>query len=275
MLYGRKLVASVEDVLTESTVAAVLDEHKMAGKISSYLVKQKWGDTPREALKNIHKTATSGVPLDRIQQPRMSVQQGFYGQTSAHVASDLAKREILKVARQYLNEGLYGEDLGRALMARFDQRDLAASTADLRQVLAEQGLQGIFYVDPAAYDDYGQGCKTAQRKHRSRTAVEYAKYGDKCASCVHQTMPGHCSVLNKKLARDIPYVDRVAQQQAVLASGRAAQISLESLVNAGAQNILQEFQLTGSSGQIDLNEEAETLVASIQFGNNEVDVTKL
>lgn len=275
MLYGRKLVASTDDILTSDTVAAVLDEHKMAGKIASYLVGQTWGGTPREALKNIHKTATSGVPLDRIPQARLDVQRGYYGQSSTHQASDLAKREILKVARQYLNEGLYGSDLGRALTARFDPRDLAASAMELRTVLAEQGLQGVFYVDPTAYEDYGQGCKTAQRKHRSRAAVEYAKVGDKCGSCVHQTMPGYCSVLNKKLAREIPYVDKKAQQNAVLASGRSTEISLESLVNAGAQNIVQEFQLTGGSGQIDLNQEAETLVTSIQFGNNEVDVTKL
>jgi hypothetical protein len=276
MLYGRKLVASVDDIVTADTVAAVLDEHKMAGKISPYLVNQSWGETPREALKNIHKTATTGAPIDRIQQPRMDVATAFHGQSSAHVASDLAKREIVKVAAQYLNEGLYGQDLGRALMARFDQRDLAAAatTPELRAVMAEQGLQGIFFVDPSVYDDYGRGCKTAQRKYRTKAAIEYAKAGDKCATCVHQTRPGVCSVLNKKLAAEIPYLDRAAQQKAVLASGQATGITLESLVNTGT-NIVQEFQLTGSTGQIDLNAEGESLVASIEFGTNEVDVNKL
>lgn len=274
MMYGRKLVASVDDVYTPETVSAVLDEHKIAGKIAAPLIKQDWGKTPRDALLNISKAASSGAPVYRVQS-RMGAQGGYYGVSSTHTAKALTKQEIVKVARQYLNEGLYGQSLGQALLARFESRDLAATAPELREVFAEQGLQGIFYVDPTAYDDYGHGCKTAERQHRSRSAVQYAKAGDKCGSCVHQTMPGHCSVLNKKLAREIPYTDRKAQQKAILASGEATQMNLETLVSASSQNVVQEFQLSGGTGQIDLNPEATSVDASIQFGNNDVDVSKL
>lgn len=274
MMYGRKLVASKEDVYTEETVAAVLDEHKMAGTIQPYLINQKWGSDPREALKNIHKTATSSHPVHRIQQPRMDIATAFHGSSPSKQSSDLTKRDIVKTASRYLNEGLYGSELETVLRSKYDPRDILAAAKELKPVLAEQGLQGIYYVDPTVYDDYGQGCHTAQRMHRSRQAVRYAKVGDKCASCVHQTMPGKCSVLNKHLVHEPPYVDKAAQQREILASGKATTVDYDSLVNNGL-TMMQEFELTGGSGNIDLNPSSAPLVESIEFGSNEVDVSKL
>lgn len=275
MLYGRKLVASVEDLYTDTTVAAVLDEHKMAGRISGELVKQKWGSSPKEALQNIHKVANGFAAQAPMISNRMGLYQGFYGSSSQqHQTTERTKQQVIKTAKRFLNEGLYGEELVRMMRTSFEPRDLEAARAELTAAIADQGLQGIYYVDPTAYDDYGRGCKEAQRKHRSRQAVEYVKSGSKCADCVHHTKPGYCSVLNKKLAVEIPYKEnKAALQQAVLASGKSTELDYGSLVNNGL-SMMQEYQLQGGGLTVDINPVA-SVDASLLFGSNEVDLSKL
>lgn len=268
MMYGKKLVANASEVITPETVSAVLDDHRIAGRIASHSKKMSWGNTPAEALKALHRAASS--PLPATTNLRSNIEQAFYGNGPRTMqSSDLTKREVVKAAKQYLNEGLYGNDLGMVLKGRFEVRDIVAAQSELRPVLAEQGLQGIKYIDPTAYDDYGAGCKTAASKHRSRTAVQYAKVGDKCASCVHQTRPGSCSVLNKQLVVEPPYVDKLAEQRAILASGRSTEVSYESLMNNGL-TMMQEYQLQHTASTIDLNPEAVSIGSEIEFGPHQV-----
>lgn len=269
LMYGRKLVASEKAVITPETVQAVLDEHKMAGRLPPEAGKLDWGATPAEALKAIHKAAMSPQPVHTAS-PRAAIERAFYGgPTRSASTSDLTKREILKSAKQYLNEGLYGDDLMVLLKSRFEVRDLLATAADLKKALSEQGLQGIKYVDPTAYDDYGKGCKEAARKHRSRKAVKYAKVADACSSCVHQTRPGFCSVLDKQLVVEPPYVDKAAEQKAILASGRATQVSYGDLMNNGL-TMMQEYDLQHRDASIEFNPEQETVEAFIEFGTQNI-----
>ncbi len=273
LMYGRKLVASVDDVYTPETVAAVLDESRIEGSISPTLARQKWGSTPKEALKNIH--AAKARIASAVENARLNVQQGFYGVTYDHRTGTLTKREVLKSAARFMNEGLYGEDLKVALQAKFDPRDIVASAAELRPIVASnQGLQGIYFIDPTVYEDYGMGCKEAQRLHRSRSSVRYAKVGSKCGSCVYQTQPGVCSVLDKRLAAEPPYENKLAQQRAILASGRSVQNDYGGLVNNGL-TMMQEFELKGAGTIVDLLPEVAVFDASIQFANNELDLRVL
>lgn len=268
MMYGRKLIREASEVLTPETVAAVIDEHRIAGRLPQHSHRMAWGTTPVEALKAIHKAATAprSLPNGRL---RDVVERAFVGERRQTQSNDLTKREVIKAARQYLNEGLYGSELGEVLRNRFEVRDIAAAGSELRAVLAEQGLQGIKYVDPTAYDDYGFGCKTAGSKHRSRAAVRYAKAGDKCGSCVHQTQPGVCSVLSKQLVREVPYVDRLAEQRAILASGRATEVSYKSLMNNGL-SMMQEYELQHSASSIELSPERSDASTEIEFGAHTV-----
>lgn len=273
LMYGRKLVASLDDVYTPETVAAVLDEARMEGSISPTLARQKWGSTPQESLKNIH--AAKAQAASTADNARMSVQPGFYGATSEHRTSTLTKREVLKSAARLMNEGLYGADLKTALQGKFDPRDILASATELRSLVASnQGLQGIYFIDPSAYDDYGMGCKEAQRLHRTRSSVRYAKVGSKCGSCVYQTNPGVCSVLDKRLASEPPYENKLAQQRAILATGRSVQNDYGALVNNGL-TMMQEFELKGAGTIVDLLPEAAVFDSSIQFGNNDLDLKVL
>lgn len=269
LMYGRKLVASLEDVITPETVAAVLDEHKMAGRLPPAAVKQAWGNTPAEALKAIHRAATALQPT-AIGDTRSVIERAFYGGLPQKVTSSVTKREIAKAASQYMNEGLYGEELGRVLRGRFEVTDLKAAREELKAVVAEQGLQGIKYIDPTVYDDYGHGCATAGRLHRSRAAVKFVKAGSKCGSCVHQSMPGVCSILSKQLVIEPPYINKAEEQRAILASGRATEVDYASLMQNNL-TAMQEYELQ-NSGTIDLNPEGVVPQVTIEYGPHEVEL---
>jgi hypothetical protein len=162
------------------------------------------------------------------------------------------RREIVTAARRFLNEGLYGREMITALKARFEPRDLVAAKDDLKPVIADQGLQGVYFVDPTAYADYGRGCDEASRLHRSR-GVPYVKMGSKCGSCVLQTEVGHCSKINKPLVAQVPYpADRASLQREILASGSSMDISPASLMNNG-RDMMAEFEVQERGMEIDLD----------------------
>lgn len=270
LMYGKPLVASTEKVITSETVDAVLQEHKLAGRLNPWEVKtaSDWGTSPAKALRAIH-AATHDHNMPQTAPTRMGFMEGFHGQRVVEpVTSGMTRRDIAKQASKYMNEGLYGDDLLLALKTRYEIRDLKAASAELRPVLAEQGLQGIFYVDPSVYDDYGRGCEEASRLHRTRGGVGYLKQGSKCDSCIHQTRRGFCSKINKRLVDEPPYVNKLAQQREVLASGRATEVTYASLMN-NATNTLAEFQM-----QHELDVEVKEAVAlntvDIQFGTGKV-----
>lgn len=268
LMYGRKLVKAASDILTPETVAGMIDEHKIAGRLPFNAQHYNWGASPAEALKSIHRVAS--MPQAMPHDARMAVERAFYGNGPRQVqASELTKRNIVKVARQYLNEGLYGDDLLAALKHRFEVRDLNASASDLKPFVAEQGLQGIKYIDPTVYDDYGKGCKEAASKHRSRGSVKYAKVGSKCGSCVHQSRPGFCSVLAKQLVVEPPYVDKAAEQRAILASGRSVEVPYEALMNNGL-TMMQEYELQHTANTIELHQSSDLPDVDVEFGAHKV-----
>jgi len=156
------------------------------------------------------------------------------------------------------------------MKSRFDPRDLFASKEELRKVFAEQGLQGIKYIDPTIYDDYGKGCKEAGRLHRSRL-VPYVKLGSKCGSCNLRGPTGACSVLNKPLVTEPPYVDKLAEQRAVLASGRSTEVSYESLMNNGL-SMMAEYQLQHQDPQDIVFSSDSKAPVNIEFGGTNIDL---
>jgi len=251
LMYGKPLIKSASEVATPQMVETVLADHKAAGRIAPWESKVAWGTTPREALKNIH-TAASYQGGSAVGQTRDSVVKAFHGNQTQHVLRQDARREIVATTRRFLNEGLYGSNLLSALKARFEARDLTAATADIRPVLADQGLQGIYFVDPTAYADYGKGCDEASRLYRSK-GVPYVKLGSKCGSCVLQTGAGHCSKINKPLVANVPYpADRASLQREILASGPAMDINPAQLINNG-HNVMVEFGMQERGLEIDLD----------------------
>lgn len=241
LLYGRPLVKAAEDLYTWPTVEAVLLEHKNAGRISPW--EKTASADPRQALKDIHTLIhrKSGLPQTSGLGERMDVFHQWVGSAPVHVAGGQVKKNILRTARRHLNEGLYGQDLLHSMKSKFEVRDLTAARNELKTVLAEQGLQGIYYVDPSVYDDYGRGCEEASRLFRAKQ-VPYVKLGTKCGSCVHN-LDQRCGKLAKKLVVEPPYLDKTAQQQAILSSGPASEVSLSSLMAPSGLSMITEFQL--------------------------------
>ncbi len=272
MMYGKRLVAKAEDLYTQETVDSLLWEHRQAGNLETGSNKVAWGATPAEAIKAIYRAAntpkTANVPL------RAYVEQEFNGYKYEKEAQDITKRdilnsEILKAASRYMNEGLYGRQLLGLLKTRFASSDIKAATEQLRSVLAEQGLQGIFFVDPTVYDDYSRGCDEGARLHRARQ-VPYVKTGPKCSSCVLQSVPGTCSKYAKPLVVDPPYADKTAMQREILASGNSTENSLANLM-VPSHSIVAEYAM--SSMSFELNPEpVQPEKVSVQLGRAKVDL---
>ena len=269
LMYGKKLVKTADEIMTPEVVTQVIDEHKLSGNLPYTAHKVSWGDTPAEALKVIYRAASGPKLMAAATSLRGNIERGFYGHATPSSTGQLTKRAIVRKASQFLNEGLYGNDLKTVLMSHFEVRDMVAAAAELRPVLAEQGLQGIQFIDPTVYDDYGHGCKAAASKHRSRAGVRYLKAGDKCGSCVFQTRPGTCSVINKQLVSEVPYIDKAAEQKAVLSSGPATEVNFASLMNNGL-TMMQEYELQHRDPAVDINAATEDPVITIEFGAQEV-----
>lgn len=252
LIYGKPVVATDEELFTFETVATVLREHRLAGRLETGADKVQWGVTPKEALKEIYRVASTPKGGPQLPQ-RMRIEKAFHRVLSQENMTPPERPEI-KAASQYMNEGLYGPQLLAVLKRRFGSNKLVEVKDALKRVLAEQGLQGIYFIDPGAYEDYGRGCDEASRLHRTRL-VPYVKMGDKCASCVHQTRPGYCSKLSKDLVKEPPYTNKLAQQQEILASGQATEVPFDQIVNSH-KSILAEFQMQGPM-QVDVDPEPQ------------------
>ncbi len=271
MLYGRPVVNSAEALYTPETVKAVILENTTASRLAPIdgKIASSTG-TPRDQLKALHRV----FRRDGLAVPqgggRLDILRGFYGNTPQTPTDPLRRPEVL-AARRFLNEGLYGNKLRLALRMKFEPSAILSAQEDLRPFLAEQGLQGIYYVDPSVYDDYGSGCDEAMRLHRARN-IRYAIVGSKCSGCVLQTQPGFCSKLGKELVTEPPYVNKTAQQRAILASGSATETEPAELMMKS--NIMAEYEMQHGGGMVVEVEEPRQarLPMPIEFNNRKINL---
>jgi len=266
MMYGKRLVASPDEVLTAATVNAVIEEHRLVGTLPRTASQVEWGETPKAALQAIHKAASGHPGAVQSLPSRALVERAHIAGEHAHSTGGLTVREVVKTARRFLNEGLYGAELMAALKSRFEKRDLMASVAQLKPFIAEQGLQGIYYVDPTVYDDYGRGCKEASRLHRSR-GVPFVKLGSACTSCVFRNDQGICRAIGRPVVEQVEYPEGKAEaQRAVLASGRSTEINFANLVNNGVSMMAEmDLQRHTADFDIELDPEVEVEPLAVEF----------
>jgi hypothetical protein len=266
MLYGKPLVKQADDIYTWPTVEAVLQEHRTAGRIEQW-EKSASGlgaPDPRTALKMLHARVTGQGPKpEGVYSNRMDLFHAWAGNRNEYQANATTTRDIVKTAAKYQNEGLYGRDFIRALRAKYEVRDLAAARESLKPLVAEQGLQGIQYVDASVYDDYGHGCEEPARLFRAKN-VKYAKLGSKCGSCVHNHN-NHCAKLNKPLVVEPPYLDKRAEQQAMLNSGPSTHVDEASLMAPSGLSMIQEYELQNHGMTIDLNPVSAAAVQPVEI----------
>ena len=147
----------------------------------------------------------------------------------AHMDPDEVRRTISHM----MNSGLSGKPLQAALLKRYSREDLQQVPEVGRRAAQDDGVQGLFFIDPTAYRDYGKGCNDGSKVFRKRGAPNVLA-SDGCTGCMLQTAPGWCSKYAKALIRQVPTQVR----QAAVAARRQLPV-----IQAAVENPVEKFEL--------------------------------
>ena len=111
--------------------------------------------------------------------------------------------KVQKVISHLMNTGLSGKPLQAAILKSFSKFDLSQVPQVGQRMAAEEGVQGVNFIDPTAYSDYGRGCEEGSKHFRKRGAPNVMA-SDSCTGCTLQTAPGWCAKYSKTLIRQVP-----------------------------------------------------------------------
>jgi hypothetical protein len=101
------------------------------------------------------------------------------------------------------------------VLSKYSKEDLQ-SVADVgRRIAAEDGVQGLYFIDPTAYSDYGRGCDAGSKMFRKKEgSAQFVLASSGCTGCMLHTAPGWCSKYAKGLIRTVPTQVRKASVEA-------------------------------------------------------------
>jgi hypothetical protein len=142
--------------------------------------------------------------------------------------------EVRRTISHLMNTGLSGKPLQAAILQRYSRDDLTQVPEVGRRAAKDDGVQGVFFIDPTAYRDYGKGCNVGSQAFRKRGAP-HVLASDGCTGCMLQTAPGWCSKYAKSLIRQVPTQVR----QAAVAAKR----KLPVVQAAPVENPVETFEL--------------------------------
>jgi len=145
-----------------------------------------------------------------------------------------------------MNEGYYGSDLSELLRFKFGNDSLSKASDIIGSLQGEEGLMGIYYIDPSIYSSCDEGAKTLRGR-----GAKYLLAMDQCSFCTANS-EGHCQKYSKRVVDEIPYIDRESQQKEILS--RTSSQSLEPADVISYQSILDQFNLQTGLEDIDLDE---------------------
>ena len=148
--------------------------------------------------------------------------------------AEMDPEEVRRTISHLMNTGLSGRALQVALLQRYSREDLAQVPEVGRRAAQDDGVQGHYFIDPTAYNDYGKGCNEGAKQFRKRGAP-YALASSGCTGCQLQTAPGWCSKYAKGLLRQVP-----TQLREAVASSRR---HLPVVQTAPVENPVEKFEL--------------------------------
>lgn len=119
------------------------------------------------------------------------------------IVSHVDAEDVRRTISHLMNSGFHGKSLKEAILKRYARSDLKKVPQVGARLARYDGVQGLFFIDPTAYADYGRGCATGA-KHFRKQGAENILVGDSCVGCSMQTAPGWCSKYSKSLVRKIP-----------------------------------------------------------------------
>lgn len=147
---------------------------------------------------------------------------------------EMDEQEVRKTISSLMNQGMSGPALQEMILNRYSTEDLAPFPGLGKRLASEDGIQGFYYIDPTAYNDYGSGCSEGSSKFRKRGAP-HIMASDRCTGCTLQTHPGWCSKYAKTMIRSVPSTVR-----------SAAKRSLPVVQSAFVENPVDKYELASS-----------------------------
>lgn len=167
----------------------------------------------------------------------------YHGDTSGARDSRMEPDEVRRTIAHMMNTGLCGKALRSAVLARYTKSDLQQVPEVGRALVADDGVQGFYFVDPSVYRDYGKGCSQGSKLFRKQGA-ERVLAGPSCTGCMHQTAPSWCNKYAKQIIRKVP-----DQERRVAAERR--RLPLVSSDTAPVTNPVEEYGLAAEL-QVDI-----------------------
>jgi hypothetical protein len=156
----------------------------------------------------------------------------FHGSTSSENTSvDIDPEEIRRFISHLMNTGMRGQSLTSAVLSRYTKSNLSENPTAVRSAAENNGIQGFYYIDPTAYNDYGHGCTAGSSQFRKRGA-KYILASSSCTGCVLQTSPGWCSKYAKEMIRQVP--------ESVKADFKKKSLPV---IHAAVENPVEKYQL--------------------------------
>jgi hypothetical protein len=134
---------------------------------------------------------------------RASAHHGDPGRSDTNVVTEMDPEEVRRTLSHLMNLGLSGRALQMALLKRYSVEDLRQVPEIGRRASADDGVQGHYFIDPTAYQDYAKGCNDGS-KHFRKQGAPYVLASGGCTGCTLQTSPGWCSKYAKGLIRQVP-----------------------------------------------------------------------
>jgi hypothetical protein len=167
-VYGLPLVDEPSWVVADNALARYQHERLLSRTASA----RDFGDEPVKAMRAMHAQAMrqTGLLIEKTTQ-RSGLLKLHQASPVAHTTGTVVKQRIVKRARMLMNEGLFGQRLLSAMRAQFLPDDISATMPELRPVLAEQGLQGVYYIDPEVYSDYGRMSPSVKVRRKNKALM--------------------------------------------------------------------------------------------------------